>query len=151
MIQQSKPLFGLNGLPRKRCPHREIIECLKQLRRCYWDGANGFGWPNRELLSRLHNNVNDLAKRRRKRPFDDPWKAYLCVDHDFPLLRLIPVIGNLVSGSLEKLRAEIRLVPEQILFYRIRKIAACSGADGQLAGAAARLGPFNRRRFMTGL
>lgn len=133
MTQQSKPEFGLNGLPRKRCPHREIIECLEELRRCYWDGPAGFRWPSRELLFRLHNNVNELAKTLRKRPFDDPWNAYLCVEHDFTRLRLIPIVGNLVSGSLEKLRAEIRIIPEQILSYRIGKAAKRSGDEGRLA------------------
>jgi hypothetical protein len=133
VTQQSKPLFGLNGLPRKRCPYREIKECLAQLRRCYWGGHDAFCWPSRELLFRFHNNVNELATTRRKRPFDDPWNAYLCVDRDFPRLRLVPVVGNLVSGSLEKLRAEIRVNPEQILFYRIRKAAERGGDNGRLA------------------
>jgi hypothetical protein len=131
--QEQKPSLGLNGLPRKRCPHREIEECLAQLRRCYWGGDDAFSWPSRELLSRLHNNVNELARTRRKRPFDDPWKAYLCVDHDFPCLRLIAVVGPLVSHALEDLRAKIRVIPENILFYRIQKAAKRSGSDKQLA------------------
>jgi hypothetical protein len=136
VIQQSKPPLGLNTLPRRRCPRREIIECLEQLRCCCWDGVNGadgIRWPTRESLFRLHNNVNDLAKTRRKRPFDDPWKAYLCVDHDFPCLRLLRVLRDLVSRSLEKFRAKIQVNPEQILVYRIQKIALRSGANGQLA------------------
>jgi hypothetical protein len=131
--QEQKPSLGLNGLPRKRCPHREIEECLAQLRRCYWGGDDAFSWPSRELLSRLHNNVNELARTCRKRPFDDPWKAYLCVERDFPCLRLLRVLRDLVSRSLEKFRAKIQVNPEQILVYRIQRIGLRSGANGQLA------------------
>ena len=142
MIEPVKPLPDIAGLPRKRpsrepSQYREIIHCLEQLRGCCWDGvngANGFRWPSRDLLSRLHNNVNELATTRRKRPLDDPWKAYLCVDHDFPCLRLLQALRNVVSRSLEKLRAEIRVIPEQILLYQIQKTAMRSGVDKQLAG-----------------
>jgi len=129
---------GLNGLPRRRPssgprPDLEVIRCLDRLRGCCWDRANDLGWPSRELLLRLDKNVNELAKTRRKRQFDDPRKAYLCVNAEFPRLRLLQVLRYVVSRSLERLRAEIRVNPEQILFYRIRKIAGCSGVDGQLA------------------
>jgi hypothetical protein len=81
----------------------------------------------------LHKYVNELAKTRRKRPFDDPWKAYLCVEPDFPRLRLLRVLRDLVGRSLEKFCAKIQVNPEQILLYRIKKIALRSGADGQVA------------------
>jgi len=133
MIEQLKPQSGIDGLPRKRCPRRETEECLAQLRHCYSGGDDAFSWPSRELLSRLHKYVNELARTRRKRPFDDPWKAYLAVDCDFPKLRLVPVLGNLVRAFLEKLRAEIQVNPEQILFYRIRRITERNGDNAQLA------------------
>jgi hypothetical protein len=131
-------VLGLNGLPRRKpssgpCPHLEVIACLQRLRGCYWDDTNDFGWPSGELLCRLHKNVNELAKRRLKRPLDDPWKAYLCVHKHFPCLHLLRVLRNVVSRSLERLRAEVRVIPERNLFYRIRKIAAYTGAYGQLA------------------
>ena len=128
------PLSGAGFLPRRGpSPYAEITYCLSQLRRSWSNTADELGWPRGDLMDRLHKGVNEIAKRLRRRQFDDPWKAYLCVNRHRPKLQLLKVLGIFLRRCFRTLRSEVPIIPQQTLIWRIKKTATRKDGTGDLA------------------